>query len=270
MSFYESDRITALGNTQAVLCGGGWTNRSREAFQALRLAIRMGSGQVRLLALPTPTSDPCNEHDLLRARLQKYPDMEFHSVGTGQIWPSTDEILTALAWANVLVVPGGNFTDYMKRDVNTEVATALKEAFLSGRMRVMGSSNGTVSWFDTVQTADLPACYGGGAGRKYWTTPGLGVIPGFVCAHYNERNEYTGIARSTVFQEMLKQQPDGTIGFGIDTPAAFVLDKGKFRVYTSNRYAHIQKIVVEGGGELRMTRLTQEDKPTPLDRLFAS
>lgn len=232
--------------------------------------MRMETGHIRLLALPTPTSDPCNEHDLLRVRLRKYSNLEFHSVGTNQIWPSTDEILTALAWANVLVVPGGNFTDYMELIKDPIVADALKEAFISGRMRVMGSSNGTVSWFDTVQTADLPARYGGGAGRKYWTTPGLGVIPGFVCAHYNERNEYTGIARSTIFQKMLMQQPAGTIGFGIDTQAAIVLDGGMFSVFTRERYAHIQRIVVVGGGKLRMSRLTQEDKPTPLERLFAS
>ena len=230
----------------------------------------MDSGNVRLLALPTPTSNPCNEHDVLRARLRKYSNLEVHSVGTGQNWPSTDEILTALAWANLLVVPGGNFTDYMNRVVTTEVATALKEAFLSGRMRVMGSSTGAQSWFDTVQTDNLPAANGGGAGRNYWTTPGLGVIPGFVCTHYSERNEHTGIARSTIFQEMLRLQPAGTIGFGIDTPAAFVLDQGDFSVFTIYSYAHIQKIVVEGGGSLRMSCLAQGDKPTPLERLFAS
>ena len=266
---YAPNRIGKLGEVQAVLCGGGWTNRSREAYRFFQYASRMRSEPIRLLSLPTPTSEPCRELDLLRSRLRNHPGVEFSPIGTGQVWPSPPDVLAGLAWANMLIVPGGNFTDYMAKVAQADISHALKEAILSGRVRLLGSSNGTVSNFDTVHTADIPNRYGGGTAKVYWNAAGLGIIPGHVCAHYNERNEHTGIPRAQLFQSMLSEQPAGTIGFGIDTQAAFVLNRGKFRVITRDRYAHIQRIIVEKGKRLRISRLLATDPPTPIGTLFA-
>lgn len=253
---YTADRIGTLANVRCVLAGGGWTNRTTEALKFVETGLDLINRPHRVLILPTPTSEPCDEGELLRLVLQKYSHLEISEAGKHQAWPDADNILIELAWANVVVIPGGNFPTYMSLIGDAVVRDALRQKFLSGDAVFIGSSNGTVSWFDRVHTADRPISEGGDTYDEYRTADGIGaVLPGMVSAHFNERHSRTGLARATLFQDALRTEPPGTIGFGIDTQAAFVLDNGRFRVETRDRYAHIQRGLVLQGGELRLDAL---------------
>ena len=273
MSLYPLDSINGLAKVRAVLCGGGWTNRSAEAYPFVRQALDMVGGPWQVLILPTPTSEPCDEALLLRRRLKKYGgrEMEVNPIGRTQAWPEPDEINAALNWANLVVIPGGNFPDYMELIDRARLLNTLRRKFLSGEAVFMGSSAGTVSWFDWTQTADIPKRSGGGVAGNYRIAWGIGAIPGFACAHYYERNEHSGLSRTPIFQAMMRAQPVGTVGFGIDTGAAIVLNDGTFQVATRDRYQGVQRLRVETRDcrvHLRLTEFRQGHGPVPLNKLY--
>lgn len=231
------------------------------------LAMSLLKCLIHALMLPTPTSEPCDEVVQLRTALRADRQLSISNLAQKQEWPETGALLRALKWANFVAIPGGNFPDYMSL-VAGQVGEALKRKFLSGKAVFVGASNGTVSWFDQVHTADKPSTEGGGTNAEYRLEPGLGVLPGFVCAHYNERNEHSGLARATLFQDMMKLQPVGSVGFGIDTQAALVLDKGKLSCVTRDRYAHIQIIRTLPNREIEIVRLTESKGELTLEEVY--
>ncbi|GAC1603148.1 MAG: hypothetical protein NVS3B29_07370 [Candidatus Saccharimonadales bacterium] len=270
MSLYPIERIQSLTNVEAELAGGSWLNRAKEAgcFTQHSFGLLQVIGQA--LLVPTPTSEPCDEIDQLRAILREwFPSLRISRLGANQVWPRPKELLRAIAWANYIAIPGGNLPDYLEKAAGP-VGEALKRKFLSGKAVFVGSSCGTVSWFDQIHTADRPSSQGGGTFDHYRLESGLGAVPGYVCAHYNERNEHSGEARAHLFQEMMRLQPVGSIGFGIDTQAALILDKGKMRCATRDRYAHVQIIKTLKDNQLDIKRLLEGKDDLTLEEVYAA
>jgi hypothetical protein len=265
-----------LSRVRAVLAGGGWLNRADEALPFVEHALDMAGGPWRVLLVPTPEDlhhNPRLETDPLQAKLDRISGLEFSDVGRDGIWPTADQLSQAIAWANVILIHGGNFAEHMVQ--LRPSAELLREKFLSGDAVFAGSSAGTVSWFHKGFTADLPLSEGGGVGFRYRPLAGIDALPGLACAHYNERHAVTGTPRSQPFQEYLATLPAGHFGLGIDTPAAAILDGGCLRAVTLHPYSHIQHISVGRsinplrGDRLRVRSIRPGEPPIPFTDLYA-
>lgn len=267
--------IADFSRVRAVLAGGGWLNRTDEALPFVEHALDMAGGPWQVLTIPTPDDpgdDPQRELAPLESRLSRIAGLQVSHLGHGGSWPTRDELSEGLAWANVVLIPGGNFTEYLVRA--TPYADLLLQKFLSGEAVFAGSSTGTASWFTHGFTADLPHAEGGGIQLGYRPISALGALPGYVCVHYNERHNVSGIPRGHRFQEYLATRPPGTVGLGIDTPAAAILDRGHLRAVSIHPYSHIQHITVGRsinplrGDRLRVRAIHQGDPAIPFTDLY--
>ena len=173
---------------------------------------------------------------------------------------SLQEIETKIAWADIIVVSGGN-TLFM---VDTWKARGIDVLILEAASRgcvLCGGSAGAIAWFDgghsdsadpetyrdfmlqeesreshkaddTDEASEAPSNKTKKKDWDYIRAPCLSFLPGLVCPHY-DKTQSNGKPRSEDFDAMLLRHPN-ELGICIDHNAALIIDSFEdiYRVVT--------------------------------------
>lgn len=172
------------------------------------------------------------------------------------------EYIAKLEAADVIVVGGGNTLFAMDRWRHLGLIPSFQAA-MARECVMAGGSAGAICWFDsghsdsadpdTYVTSRLEQ-YGsqenGGEDEsssynameqkdwKYLRVPGLGMVPGgLICCPHHDRIQSNGVLRANDFDDMLLKRAafvtDRQVrGIGIDHYAAFIVENGRYRVFS--------------------------------------
>ena len=173
-------------------------------------------------------------------------------------------IKSVLESCDVVVVSGGNTLYAMERWKVFGIDTMLTEAASRGCV-MSGGSAGAICWFDgghsdsmdpdTYRNSMMAIVSNGGdeataaptadSERKKWKyirIPGLSLVPGLCCPHY-DKTQSNGVPRSDDFKEMMLRHSQESV-VCIDHWAALVVDGDNYEVLSiSNK----TRAVPEGG-----------------------
>jgi peptidase E len=229
---------------KAFLAGGGRFDLETERLPLLNQALAMAGPTPRLLIIPTPLKwPPFDELDGLKHYLTASKH-EFKTLTPSpQAMPNYHDAAALIAWANVILIPGGNFTEQMARWRKTGIDQLLIKAAHTNSAVFVGGSTGLMCWFDRAQTNTHLLSRTGPSHTRYRLEKGLGVLPALVCAHYESFHARTGLPRAMSFREALLRQPTGTVGIGVSTHAAIEINgNNPVRITGQDRYATVHRI----------------------------
>lgn len=162
--------------------------------------------------------------------------------------PTQEEIDSAFADVEVIVLSGGNTLFALDRLIRLGVHERLRQAMTRGVV-LSGGSAGAICWFDaghsdsmdpdsykkvklaTQSAADDSAAPVSEDAKKNWEyirVPCLGFLPGLCCPHH-DKIQSNGILRAVDFDAMLLRHP-GETGICLDHWAALVIEGEEYRI----------------------------------------
>lgn len=149
--------------------------------------------------------------------------------------------------ADVLVVSGGNTLYAVDRFRKLGIDAEIRRAADRGVV-LAGGSAGAIVWFDGGHSDSMkPGSFKNPPGpllrpdltpeewSKDWTyvrVPGLGMLPGLLCPHYDKIGE-NGTPRAEDFNGMVRRHP-GERAIGVDNWAAIIIDGDQYSVISRN------------------------------------
>lgn len=166
---------------------------------------------------------------------------------------SEDEMRPMFQATDIVLVSGGNTLFAVDRFVKLGVDRLIKEAMADGKVMCGGSAGGIV-WFDGGHSDSMEAhsyknppgpllnpnlnlnqTDAGWDAWAYIRVPGMSMIPGYFCPHYDV-TEGNGALRATDFTAQL-QQHSGEYGIAVDNWAALMIDGERYTL-TSRKGKH--------------------------------
>lgn len=156
--------------------------------------------------------------------------------------PTYDAMEEAFGDADVILASGGNTLFAVDRWSRLGVDRLIRDAMGRGAV-LCGGSAGAICWFDGGHSDSMdprsfkryvlatPPPELSDEERSDWEyirVPGLGLLPGLCCPHY-DRTQSNGVPRSEDFREMMLRHA-GETGIAIDHFAALVIDGDDYRV----------------------------------------
>ena len=246
----------AVGRLKVYAAGSGedMMSQPETASEIIELC---GKDQPRVLYLGTATyDDPKSQHHQT-ARLSER-GCHVAALKLVESVPPAHAIEEAFKHADIVVVSGGNTLYAVDVWRKTGVDRHIIAAGRRGAVLAGGSAGGIV-WFDGGHSDSMdPTTYHHPPGpllkpdlpkeilAKSWAyvrVPGLSVLPGLFCPHY-DKVESNGELRAKSFETMMKMH-SGETGICVDNWAALIIENGKYRV-VSRRGKNGS--VSEGGG----------------------
>lgn len=201
-----------------------------------------GVQRPRVLYLGTATYDnPAAQ----QKQTQGFSDLGciVEALAVSWVTPTPDALAQAFAHADIVLVSGGNTLFARDRWVKLGIDKLIRGAISRGSVMAGGSAGGIV-WFDGGHSDSMDATtYKNPPGPLYapnlssevleaaWAyvrVPGLGVLPGLFCPHYDVV-EGNGVLRATSFTNTL-QRHSGEYGIAVDNWAALRIDGQNYRV----------------------------------------
>lgn len=157
--------------------------------------------------------------------------------------PSAIEMKQAFNAADIVIVSGGNTLFAYNRWVKLGIDILIKSSMARGVVLAGGSAGGIV-WFDGGHSDSMdPSSYKNPPGPyfspnltkeeldhawAYIRVPGLGVLPGLFCPHYDVI-EGNGVLRATSFTNTL-QHHAGETGIAVDNWGALMIEGDTYQV----------------------------------------
>jgi peptidase E len=268
-------RTHDLSRFQGIFGGGGWANRPREFLPQVKAALKMtlircGIQPPHVLVIPSPLDPedlPCNELKQLKQlfKSKALRHVQFSSLmGDTQDLPKSGKAKRLLKSADLVIVLGGNFPETMYRWRISGLDRLMREAAMDESKIFTGASTGLCWPFIAAQTIERQ--FGQLPSTRHHLVQGLGILPAYVCPHYSERQTTSGIARAESFYQMMRYQPIGSVGIGVDTHAALRFSGQNVAVVGNDRYASVQHLARTARGVVR-TKLRLGTQ-LPLDDFF--
>lgn len=159
---------------------------------------------------------------------------------------SEDEMRPMFQATDIVLVSGGNTLFAVDRFVKLGVDKLIKEAMADGKVMCGGSAGGIV-WFDGGHSDSMEAhsyknppgpllnpnlnlnqTDAGWDAWAYIRVPGMSLIPGYFCPHYDV-TEGNGALRATDFTAQL-QQHSGETGIAVDNWGALMIDGDHYTI----------------------------------------
>jgi dipeptidase E len=204
--------MTALDRQIVAMGGGGFSmepdNPALDHF-VLSLA-RRDNPSVCFLA--TAAGDAQSYIDSFYDAFRKLPCRPTHV----PLFARTPDLKTVLLEQDVIYVGGGNTKSMLAVWREWEMPALLRRAWEAGTV-LAGVSAGAICWFDTGLTDS--------SGTGLYPLPGLGLLPGACCPHYDGEVE-----RRPALHRLIEQ---GAI------PAALALDDGAAAHFVNGQLANI-------------------------------
>jgi len=148
-----------------------------------------------------------------------------------------------LEWADVVLISGGNTNFATRRWSHIGLDRLIVRAGLNGRV-LAGGSAGAIVWFDGGHSDSMdPTTYKNppgpilnpeleeatlGMSWSYIRTPGLGIVPGIFCPHYDV-TQSNGILRADSFADTLRAH-SGEYGIALDNWAALRIEYNQYQL----------------------------------------
>jgi len=247
---YDPRLKKRLNRVRFVGGGGGWLNKPIGALlwvdEGLKLLGELSNrNSARVLVIPTPADQDNTFEEVgpLRDLLNEREFVTCQIAGEDGTWPTRKQLKKGLKWANVVVISGGNTAELLRR-IGPNADLLIKK-FFSGEAVFVGSSAGTLLWFERAFTATVPDIKAVTSDDFLCAVYALGALPWTGCVHFGEVSSKTGMIIGAEFQEYLAGEPAGSLGIGIPAQCAIVLNLGEFYVISRDpSYAAVQLIVV--------------------------
>lgn len=210
-----------------------------EVCQAILELARVATPAV--LYLGTATYDRPGSRAAQTGRLEAL-GCDVDALSVADATPSRSEMEDAVGRADVILASGGNTLFAVDRWRRLGLDGLLRDALRRGAV-LCGGSAGAICWFDGGHSDSMnPSSFKSyvlaehppeideraAAAWDYIRVPGLGILPGLCCPHY-DRTQSNGVPRSVDFRAMMLRHDD-EIGIAIDHFAALVVDGEDYRV----------------------------------------
>ena len=241
---------TSDGFRRIVAAGAG-----RDGLQEVEICAAIlelaGVELPRVLYMGTATYDLPEPREGQTAKLRRL-GCRIEELPLASATPTWDEMKERFERADVILASGGNTLYAVDRWRRLGVDRLLRKAVGRGAV-LCGGSAGAICWFDgghsdsmdprsfkrhkLAQDAPTPT-EADVTGWEYIRVPGLGIVPGLCCPHY-DRTQSNGVPRAIDFQRMMLRHP-GETGIAIDHFAALVIDGGDYRVVSANEPGSVE------------------------------
>ena len=223
--------------------GSGLDMLSQPATVAEIIALTgKPAAQVRVLYLGTATYDDAAAQATQTRQFAKQ-GCAVAALAVAVATPSDAAMRAAVGAADVILVSGGNTLFARDRWVKIGLDALMKGALARGAVLCGGSAGGIV-WFDGGHSDSMDATtYKNPPGpllnpnltkaelERAWAyirVPGLSVVPGLFCPHY-DITEGNGVLRAVSFAGMMRRHA-GEHALGVDNWAALRIDGANYTV----------------------------------------
>jgi dipeptidase E len=210
-----------------------------------------GTPRPSVLYLGTATYDRPEPCDGQTARLAGL-GCRIEELRVATVTPPLESIAAGIGSAEVILASGGNTLFAVDRWRRLGMDRLLRDAMERGAV-LCGGSAGAICWFDGGHSDSMdPRSYKGYeladqppglsdadiTGWEYIRVPGLGIVPGLCCPHY-DRTQSNGVPRAVDFRGMMLRHP-GETGIAIDHFAALVIDGEDYRVVSPDEPGSVE------------------------------
>jgi dipeptidase E len=246
----------AIENLSIVAVGGG--GPLTPVREHLIHAVDMAGVEGRtpnILVIPTARPDQATHDATINKTKTLYEEqhgLNFEVLHDFESLPKLPEIEEKIEWADVLYIAGGDTEKMISIWDKSGISKKLSEQALKGLV-FSGISAGAIAPFSWGHSDSLSYRVGPDEPWDYMKVRALGLVAAGITPHYN--SEAQGRPRSESFFDMFSNEPNGSVGFGIENKAALVIYEGILKILSVDPSETVE-ILMKRSGEVERARLS--------------
>ena len=219
-----------------IYAGGSGEDMFSQPETAKEIIQLSGKSRPNVLYLGTATYDSSEGFNKQTSHFTKL-GCHVVSLDVARTLPDAESIIRLFQDTDVVLVSGGNTLFAVDRWNQVGIDKLIREALLNGKVLCGGSAGGIV-WFDGGHSDSMdPSTYldppgpliNSGLSKKqldtswaYIRVPGLSILPGLFCPHY-DKVEGNGQLRASNFSDIMRLH-SGETGIALDNWAALKIN----------------------------------------------